>query len=74
MSALWRTKLAAVALLGCGTLLGDMLKRVKLLALRYGTLELRVPLCEGKLFDTLNTCVEQQREVDALYLVKFVRL
>jgi hypothetical protein len=72
MSTLWRTRLTALALVGCGTLLGDLLKRVKLLALRYATLELRAPLCEGKHFDTLNTCMEKQREVGALYIVKFV--
>jgi hypothetical protein len=72
MSTLWRTKLAAVALLGSGTLLGYTLKRVKLLALRYWTEELRAPLCEGKHFDTLNMCMEKQHEVGALYLVKFV--
>ena len=65
--------LQLLQLLGCGTLLGDLLKRVNLLALRYASLELRAPLCEGKHFDTLNKCMEKQREVGALYIVKVVR-
>ena len=72
MATLWRTKLAAGSLLGCRTLLSDMRNRAKLLALRYGTLELRVPLGEGKQFDTLNTCMEKQGETGALYRVKYV--